>query len=781
MEESDAPEPVDRRGRPGRARALSAGQGRGPRPRGGLSPEEAFQEAEAEFQKAGSARRRLRPGPHRPSRPPLSPGRQVRFAPGLLRSNVRHRPAAAAAPEGVFPRSTSGAGSGPDGLPTRLPLGPGRGSVTTASMKGRPPSPRSTTRSTARRRRDNGPHGLLLPLGRPRSRPSARRSSRPPGSRSRRGLSHPGRGPDVHYRRHSPGRSRPCSRSSPSPSSEATPRRPWPTSSPSFSRSARPASISATGDPVGRTLRVNGEFDVRVSAVIRDVPAQSSLRFDAVVPFALQFAPSFAGAGPLGRQPPRDLGPPLPRRRPAVRRKEDHGHRRPAFRRGGRRGSNSASSRSSGNGCHAPGRTESLIRIDPPVLRGGPVRPRPGLRQLHQPQHGQGGGPGPRRSASARPWAPGRPTSSGSSWANRSGRPSWPSQRPLLLVALLLPAFNRIAGKALWPSAPSSKPSSHRSAFLAITLLRRASGRGLSGFGPVIVPGQDRPGRPRRKRALATRPGCARASSSSSSPCRSSSSWARRSSAASSPSSNPRTWASTAAAWSSCAWDRPSTAGFEGFKADLLGRPGIVGVTAGMQNPVNIGSTVFGSALDWPGKDPAVERHIPLGLRRLRLLRDAEDVVRRRTAVLPGLPRRRPGRLRRQRSRGAAHGPRRPGRTEDAGLQAGGDDRRRGQGLPLPAFARRHPADRLRAAALGPVLGLHPDRTGDRRPRRSAPSRTPSGGIRSGHRAPAGLLRRHDGPEPVLRRSRGSGRSRTTSRSRRSSSPASASSAWPRS
>jgi putative ABC transport system permease protein len=46
-------------------------------------------------------------------------------------------------------------------------------------------------------------------------------------------------------------------------------------------------------DPVGRTLRVNGEFDVRVSAVIRDVPAQSSLRFDAVVPFVLQFAPSF--------------------------------------------------------------------------------------------------------------------------------------------------------------------------------------------------------------------------------------------------------------------------------------------------------------------------------------------------------------------------------------------------------------------------------------------------------------------------------------------------------
>lgn len=47
--------------------------------------------------------------------------------------------------------------------------------------------------------------------------------------------------------------------------------------------------------------------------------------------------------------------------------------------------------------------------------------------------------------------------------------------------------------------------------------------------------------------------------------------------------------------------------GFESFKAELLGRPGIVGVTAGLQNPVNIGSTVFGSALDWPGKDPAAK------------------------------------------------------------------------------------------------------------------------------------------------------------------------------
>ncbi|HDT13709.1 MAG TPA: ABC transporter permease, partial [Candidatus Aminicenantes bacterium] len=56
-------------------------------------------------------------------------------------------------------------------------------------------------------------------------------------------------------------------------------------------------------DPVGRTLRVNGEFDIRVSGVIRDVPAQSSLRFDAVVPFALQFAPSFQEPAHWGGNP----------------------------------------------------------------------------------------------------------------------------------------------------------------------------------------------------------------------------------------------------------------------------------------------------------------------------------------------------------------------------------------------------------------------------------------------------------------------------------------------
>jgi ABC-type antimicrobial peptide transport system permease subunit len=47
--------------------------------------------------------------------------------------------------------------------------------------------------------------------------------------------------------------------------------------------------------------------------------------------------------------------------------------------------------------------------------------------------------------------------------------------------------------------------------------------------------------------------------------------------------------------------------GYEGFKTELLRNPGIVGVTSGFQNPVNISSTVFGGAVDWPGKDPAMK------------------------------------------------------------------------------------------------------------------------------------------------------------------------------
>jgi putative ABC transport system permease protein len=46
-------------------------------------------------------------------------------------------------------------------------------------------------------------------------------------------------------------------------------------------------------DPLGKTLNVNDAFDVTVTGIIRDVPVRSSLRFDCVVSFVIQFAPKF--------------------------------------------------------------------------------------------------------------------------------------------------------------------------------------------------------------------------------------------------------------------------------------------------------------------------------------------------------------------------------------------------------------------------------------------------------------------------------------------------------
>jgi putative ABC transport system permease protein len=46
-------------------------------------------------------------------------------------------------------------------------------------------------------------------------------------------------------------------------------------------------------DPIGKTLTLNNEVDFQVTGVMQDVPAQSSLQFDCVVPFVLEFAPDF--------------------------------------------------------------------------------------------------------------------------------------------------------------------------------------------------------------------------------------------------------------------------------------------------------------------------------------------------------------------------------------------------------------------------------------------------------------------------------------------------------
>jgi putative ABC transport system permease protein len=46
-------------------------------------------------------------------------------------------------------------------------------------------------------------------------------------------------------------------------------------------------------DPIGKTLTLNNELDIQVTGVIEDVPPQSSLQFDCIVPYMIRFAPDF--------------------------------------------------------------------------------------------------------------------------------------------------------------------------------------------------------------------------------------------------------------------------------------------------------------------------------------------------------------------------------------------------------------------------------------------------------------------------------------------------------
>jgi putative ABC transport system permease protein len=48
-----------------------------------------------------------------------------------------------------------------------------------------------------------------------------------------------------------------------------------------------------TENPIGKILTLNNEVDFQVTGIMEDVPAQSSLQFDCVVPFVLEFAPDF--------------------------------------------------------------------------------------------------------------------------------------------------------------------------------------------------------------------------------------------------------------------------------------------------------------------------------------------------------------------------------------------------------------------------------------------------------------------------------------------------------
>jgi predicted permease len=56
-------------------------------------------------------------------------------------------------------------------------------------------------------------------------------------------------------------------------------------------------------DPVGKTITLLNDFDLQVTGVIQDVPAQSSFQFDCVMPYALKFAPNFQEPDHWGGNP----------------------------------------------------------------------------------------------------------------------------------------------------------------------------------------------------------------------------------------------------------------------------------------------------------------------------------------------------------------------------------------------------------------------------------------------------------------------------------------------
>jgi putative ABC transport system permease protein len=354
-------------------------------------------------------------------------------------------------------------------------------------------------------------------------------------------------------------------------------------------------------DPVGQTLRVNGEFDVRVSAVIRDLPTQSSLRFDAVVPFALQFAPTFQEPTHWGGNPLETwvlLSPGADRRSVE----------------------------------------EKITAIAAPHFAEAPVhvafRLLPLLRKrLYAPD-----GTGLIRTiplfsaaalfilALACANFTNLSTARAATRANEIGVRKAVGARKsdivrqflgeslatallalgaaIFVVALLLPVFNRIAGKEL--SFGDVMKLSSISGFLAIALLAGLA----AGAYPALILSAFQP-----RRALAGRGGRGPGHSAG----------LRKGLVVLQFALSLVLVFGTAVVGRQFAFikskdlgfDRNDlvllrlgpalSEGFEGFRSELLRRPGIVAVTAGMQYPVNIGSTVFGPAVDWPGKDPAMQ------------------------------------------------------------------------------------------------------------------------------------------------------------------------------
>jgi putative ABC transport system permease protein len=352
-------------------------------------------------------------------------------------------------------------------------------------------------------------------------------------------------------------------------------------------------------DPIGRTLRVNGEFDVRVGGVIKDVPVQSSLQFDGIVPFVLQFAPSFAEPTHWGGNPLETwvlLSPGASRE--AVEKK--------------------LTAVAAPHFTDAAGRVElrlqplprkrlyspegdSLIRVILLAAAGAlfvlvlacvnftnlsTARAAARAREI-----GIRKTVGARRSDVVRQFL-----------GESLGTAFLALAAALVLVALVLPAFNRIAGKALAFGAVLK--ASTILGILAITVLTGLA----AGAYPALALSSFQ-----AKAVLAGRAGSGLRHSRG----------LRKGLVVFQFALSLVLVIGTAVVGRQIAFikakdlgfDRRDlvvirmgpalSQGFEAFRSELLGIPGIENVTSGFQNPANIGSTVFGSAVDWTGKDPA--------------------------------------------------------------------------------------------------------------------------------------------------------------------------------
>ena len=352
------------------------------------------------------------------------------------------------------------------------------------------------------------------------------------------------------------------------------------------------------GDPIGRTLRVNGEFDVRVSAVIKDIPAQSSLRFDAVVPFVLQFAPSFEEPEHWGGNPLETWALLSPGADRAAVEEKITAIVAPHFAKTGMRLELRLHPLLDKRLYSPEG--NSLIRMIA-LISGAALfvlllacvnftnlsTARAALRAK---EIGIRKTVGARKSDIVRQFLG---ESLGTSFLALGAA--------LVLVALVLPVFNRISGKALSFGVVLNGPTIL--GFLLITVFAGLA----AGVYPAFALSSYQ-----ARYILVGRAGTGLKHSAG----------LRKGLVVFQFALSLVLVVTTAVIGRQIAFIKSKDLGFDrrnlvvfrmgpglaerfdGFKAEILGAPGIEDVTAGFQNPVNIGSTVFGGAVDWTGKDP---------------------------------------------------------------------------------------------------------------------------------------------------------------------------------